>query len=110
MVQIDDIINTGESMNLCVNQLQASGAKKVYAWATHGVFGNHSKEAINKLQKCDALEYALISNTVNTQGELPSKIKRLNVAPLMAEAIARSLHNESITGILNLDMIGMKKD
>jgi ribose-phosphate pyrophosphokinase len=96
-------------MKLCIDQLQASGASKVYAWATHGVFGNHSNDAINKLQNSDGLEYALISNTVHTQQELPSKIKRLNVAPLMAEAIARSLYNQSITGILNLDAIGRKK-
>ncbi len=97
-------------MKLCIEQLQASGASKIYAWATHGVFGKHNNDAINKLQKSEALEYALISNTVQTEQELPSKIKRLNVAPLMAEAIARSLYNQSITGILNLDSIGQKKE
>jgi len=108
IIQIDDIVNTGDSMKLCIEQLKASGASKVYAWATHGVFGSHSEAASSsdKLQKCDGLEYLLISNTVNSTEPLPPKIKRLNVAPLMAEAIARSLYNQSITGILNLDSMG----
>jgi len=107
IMQIDDIVNTGETMEKCIVQLKESGASKVYAWATHGVFGNHNRDAPNKLQECEALEYVLISNTVATTG-LPPKIKKLNVAPLVAEAIARSLYNQSITGILNLDTIGQK--
>lgn len=107
ILQIDDIVNTGETMEKCIVQLKESGASKVYAWATHAVFGNHNRDASNKLQECEALEYVLISNTVATKG-LPSKIKKLNVAPLVAEAIARSLYNQSITGILNLDSIGLK--
>lgn len=96
-------------MKLCVEQLKASGAKNVYAWATHGVFGDHNQNAVTKLQECDSLDYALISNTVTTK-DLPQKIKKLNVAPLVAEAIARSLYNQSITGILNLDTMGDDKD
>lgn len=92
-------------MKLCIEQLKASGAKNVYAWATHGIFG---EDTLKKLQDCEGLDYALISNTVESDYPLPSKIKKLNVAPLVAEAVARSLYNQSITGILNLDAIGSK--
>jgi len=102
---IDDIVNSGETLETCINQLKSSGASKVYAWATHGSFGPHSQDAPKKLQECEALEYVLISNTVHSDVPLPAKVRKLNIAPLLAEAIARTLRNGSITEMLNLDGI-----
>jgi len=100
---IDDIVNTGSTLETCINQLKSSGASKVYAWATHGAFGPHNQDAPNKFQQCEALEYLLISNTVHSDVPLPDKVRKLNVAPLLAEAIARALRHGSITEMLNMD-------
>lgn len=100
---IDDIVNSGETLETCINQLKSSGASKVYAWATHGAFGPHSQDAPKRLQECEALEYVLISNTVHSDVPLPSKVRKLNVAPLLTEAISRALRYGSITEMLNLD-------
>ena len=53
----------------CVDQLNESGANKVYAWATHGVFGKKRDVdgTVEKLQKCEAMKYLLISNTVKKE-------------------------------------------
>ena len=94
-------------MNAAIRQVKASGADKVWAWATHGVFGNQSGTP-NKIQNNEDLEFLLISNSVISCKDLPPKIRQLSIAPLLAEAIARANRNESISGILDLNKLGLR--
>ena len=73
---------------------KASGAKRIYACATHGIFCG---EAINRLRNAP-LEEIIVTNSIPLPEEkrLP-KIRQLSVAGLLANAI-RSIHlNESVS-------------
>lgn len=89
-------------MRNAVTMVHNAGASEIYAWATHGVLHLQTNDAPQKIQDLDCLKYLLISNSVAIKRELPPKIRKLSIAPLLAEAVARSYHSESISTMLDV--------
>ena len=96
-------------MRNAISMVHNAGASEIYSWATHGVLHLQSNDAPQKIQDLDCLKYLLISNSVAIDRELPPKIRKLSIAPLLAEAVARSYHCESISAMLNVKAPGSEK-
>lgn len=99
VILVDDILDTAGTLCGAAAECKRRGARKVYAFCTHGLL---SASAPAKLaEACDVgdLEYIVVSNTVPLRpaadweaacGQLPApQMKVLTIAPLLAEAIKR---------------------
>ncbi len=95
VMMVDDIIATGGSLVEAANVLKSFGAKGIYAAASHGVLSGPAKE---RIRDCKELLEVVITNSIPLKdGDENPKIKQLSIAPLIAEAIARTHNEESIS-------------
>ena len=94
IVILDDIISTAGTTTQAARVLKKAGAGRIMAMATHPVF---SGKALERLEK-SPIEEAVVTNSIpfNNDGKC-KKIKVLDVAPLLGEAIKRIHTEESIS-------------
>jgi ribose-phosphate pyrophosphokinase len=94
IVILDDIISTAGTTTQAARVLKKAGAGRIMAMATHPVF---SGKALERLEK-SPIEEAVVTNSIpfNNDGRC-KKIKVLDVAPLLGEAIKRIHTEESIS-------------
>jgi len=92
---IDDIADTCETLQLASHTLIAKGAKQVYALVSHGVLSDDATTRINN----SSITELVISNSVPTAEKEAAcdKLRIINVAPILAEAIRRTHHGESLS-------------
>jgi len=101
-VIFDDMIDSGRSVTRCTEKLKQLGAKRVFAFATHGLFLSGAYE---RIEKSDLIEVVCV-NTVPLQTTqvagvsswtYSGKIHQLSVAALLAEAIRRIQNKQSLS-------------
>ncbi|KRN76676.1 ribose-phosphate diphosphokinase [Weissella minor] len=95
---IDDIIDSGERMQLTANALKANGATEVFTVATHAVFSN---EAGRRLAEDENIDHIVVTDTIPiSEANTTAKLTVLSVAPLLSEAIKRIYNDEPLDTLL----------
>jgi ribose-phosphate pyrophosphokinase len=94
-ILIDDIADTANTITRAAKLLKREGAGLVYALLTHGVLSGDAIPRIN----ASAIDKIVVTNSVpqTEHQRLCPKLEVLDVAPMLAEAIRRVHHGESIS-------------
>jgi ribose-phosphate pyrophosphokinase len=97
---VDDMIDTGGTIQKAAQALKASGARKVIVAATHAIF---SDPAIERLQDA-AIDEVVITDTVPlAPGRHFDSLTVLPIAPLLARAIHEVFEDGSVTSMFGGD-------
>ena len=97
-ILIDDIVDTAGTLTNAGDALLNVGAKTVSAYVSHGVLSGNALEKIKK----SVLKEIVTTNTISSLiSEDRNKIRRLSVAPLIAEAVKRIDNHSSVSSLFN---------
>jgi ribose-phosphate pyrophosphokinase len=99
-VIVDDMIDTAGTLTKAAQMLKDSGASRVFAFATHGLFSGPAYKRIDE----SVLESVIVCNTIPLKMArngvpLPDKIIQLSIAGLLSEAIARIHMKKSVSAL-----------
>ncbi len=98
-LMFDDMISTAGSICGAAELVHAAGAKEIHVAATHGVFCGSAVQNIDKAP----IASLVVTDTIPLHLEQSSpKIKVLPVGPLLAEAIKRIHHDQSISAMFSV--------
>lgn len=96
-IMVDDIIATGGSMIEAAEVLRKKGVKSLYAAVSHGIL---SGPALERIRECSVLKEVVITDSIPLKNpEKNPKVKVLSVSQLLADAIGRIHHEESISSL-----------
>lgn len=99
-LMFDDIIDTAGTICEAAKLLKSKGAKEIYVGATHPVF---SGPAVERLGAAPITE-CIVTNTIPLDmSKMPSNIKQISVAPLLAQAISRIHDDESVSSLFGFE-------
>src|SRR5438128_1369739 len=97
VVIVDDMIDTAGTLTQGARAMRDAGAKRIFATATHPVL---SGNALSRLKE-SVLEAVGVTNTIALSEETRKmgKVELIPVAGLIAEAIRRIHHNDSVSSL-----------
>ena len=97
MVIVDDMIDTAGTLCSAAANLKNNGARRVFCFASHGLLSGPAPDRIARSQ----LEEVVVTNTIplKASARTNEKIVSLSVAPLLAQAISRVHHRQSVSDL-----------
>eukprot|EP01126_Amoeba_proteus_P003006 TRINITY_DN1097_c0_g2_i4.p1 TRINITY_DN1097_c0_g2~~TRINITY_DN1097_c0_g2_i4.p1 ORF type:complete len:328 (-),score=76.11 TRINITY_DN1097_c0_g2_i4:667-1650(-) len=94
-VIVDDMADTCGTLQLAAKTLMAQGAKAIYAAVSHGVL---SGPALQRIEESEITELVVTDSIPQEENvQKCSKIRVIDIAPMMAEAIRRTHNGESVS-------------
>lgn len=91
IIIIDDIVDSGGTLMKASQVAREKGARKVYAYCTHGLFTKGTEELTKNF------DIFFVSDTVKQENKEGLEI--ISLAPLFAETIYRMSHGESLSAL-----------
>jgi ribose-phosphate pyrophosphokinase len=98
-ILIDDIVDSGGTLMNAAEALLQAGATEVSAYITHGVL---SGEAAERIAASKLKELVITDSIEETEAVRDARnIRRITIAPLIGEAIARTASEQSVSSLLD---------
>ncbi|WP_428030741.1 ribose-phosphate pyrophosphokinase [Ancylobacter sp.] len=98
-ILVDDIIDSGGTLVNAADALLARGATEVYAYITHGVL---SGGAVSRVTASNLKELVITDSIQPTEAvRVARNIRVVSIASLLAEAIGRTAHEESVSSLFD---------
>jgi ribose-phosphate pyrophosphokinase len=98
-ILVDDIVDSGGTLCNAAEALLAAGAESVHAYITHGVLSGGAAERI----AASKLKELVITDTIRATDAINGahNIRVIPIGPLIAEAIARTAREESVSSLFD---------
>ncbi|MCJ8169643.1 ribose-phosphate pyrophosphokinase [Atopomonas sediminilitoris] len=96
-ILVDDMVDTAGTLCHAAKALKDFGANKVCAYATHPVLSGRAIENLDN----SALDELVVTNTIplSAAAQNCTRIRQLDIAPVIAEAMRRISNEESISAM-----------
>ena len=100
-ILIDDIVDSGGTLVNAAEALLKAGATEVSAYITHGVLSERRRRAHRRQQAQGTGDHRL-DRRDRRRRRRARNIRRISIAPLIGEAIARTASEQSVSSLLRL--------
>ena len=91
IIIVDDMFDTCGTLAECVKEVKKHGARKVVAYATHGVFSGNALKRIEDSELEEVVVTSSIEKIDKKTKSSSSKIRTISVTPVLVEAMHRAM-------------------